>query len=95
MIITYTQGRPTNVVLGKGWEARRWRKNTDTEVLAILWQTIIAAQKEKEFKELIELIKETYKNKTVRSRVEIYYENDYIEIIKRGVFPSILILKDK
>lgn len=94
MIITYTQGRPDVITKGKDWEANRWRKSTDMDIVKILWQTIVA-NRELDFNQITELIKNTYKNKTVRSKISINYEEAQIEIIKKGIFPNIIIQKLK
>lgn len=93
MIITYERGCADTTKIGENWKALRWVKHNDSLIIYSLWKVILA-NLDKEFSEICELIKEGYKNKTVKSRVDIYYENGKLEIIRKGVFPNIMIIKD-
>lgn len=98
MIITYTSPKAEAVVHGNGWEANFWRKNNENLIVQQLKQLIYDCI-DANIDELLKVLKEAYRHKQVRSQCYIYTKEDdqdqivEIEIVQRGVFPSILILK--
>lgn len=92
MIITYTRGRADFERLGKNWIAYRWHKYSDTLILHNLWK-VISDNLDKDFEEICEIAKSSYKNRTVKSRVDVHREKDSLEITRKGIFPNILIKK--
>ena len=94
MIITYTSGARTGVVLGNGWEASRWHKHSDSLIIDQLWNTI-HNNKHLDFRKVQKAVNYHYKNKTVRSRAFFELNGDTFDIVVKGVFPKIRIFKDQ
>lgn len=61
----------------------------------IVWQLLNIARKEKDkpTEEIYDILKEHYKNKTVRSSCHIIKNGGDIEILTKGVFPRFYIEK--
>ena len=90
MIITYERDNPNMGIEGKSWKAHRWTKNNDTLIIDSLWDSI-KGNNHLNFVEICEVVKFKYKNSKLRSRVSISVDRGVLEIIRKGVFPSILI----
>lgn len=90
--IIYDSGAPNASILGNGWEAHRWLRTRDTQIVEILWDTV-RENTRLTLRQLEEKIKEAYKNKKVRSDISIYSSGDYIEAIQKGVMPNIFVEK--
>lgn len=94
MIIEYISNKPTKIIFGNGWELNYQYKKKET---AVIWQLkeLIEASVELEFSALENTISNYYKTRTVKSRADIYYREDEIEILPIGksMFPSILVVK--
>jgi len=94
MKIEITQGRADQIKDYDHFEAHRWRKSNDTLILDNLWyDTILDYGKYATYEQMVDEIKSAYKNKTVKSTVSFYESDGRFEIIKKGVFPSIVLWK--
>lgn len=96
-VITYSRGVADVQYTGHDWEAMRWFKKNDTLIIDELWR-FIDSNRNLPFDSLYPMLKELYKNKTVRSFADIhkdeYQGKGVIEITTRGIFPKILITQD-
>ena len=95
MIIEYTTNPADFTKEFEHFIAYRWWKRTDTRIIDILWYDIITDNPKATFDEIVAAIKEAYKHKTVKSsvRFEEWPGSNKFEIIRKGVFPAILIWK--
>lgn len=91
-IITYERGCADRMIFANDWEAGRWYKNNDTLVIHELWQ-FINTNRNLPFDKMYEMLKTLYKLKTVKSSADIQQHKNRIEILTKGVFPKIVILK--
>lgn len=94
MIITYTSNPPDRIIKSLLWEARRYSKSNDTQIISLLWQTI-SNNREMSFLEIGEKLQKVYAEKFVRSKASIYVNDQEIEVLTKGVFPHILILRNE
>lgn len=85
-------GQADWTIEGYDFTAHRWLKSKDTAIIDILWK-VIKDNSETNFTNLSSLLREAYKNKTVRSKVNLSYDENRFEVIRKGVFPSIMIYK--
>ncbi len=93
MIIESTDTAKSLEMLGKDWKARLYiRGKRDTNIVHELWNKL-CENRNKPYSELYNLLSESYRKRESKSRIEIYYEKDYIELTNKGVFPNISITK--
>ena len=86
---------PQRIKEYKNFILYRWRKSSHTQILYIL-ENVVEGNTDSTFDDLAEKIKTAYKERTVKSKVEIYTgEKNRIEIIRKGIFPSIIICKNE
>lgn len=91
--ITYTSDHWDTMFSGQNWKGYRWRKKKDTIIVDQIWN-FINNNRNIEYNQLCELIKTFHKYKNAKSSVTIYHTEKKLEIIRKGVFPNIVINKD-
>lgn len=98
MIIEYTDTARRTEVIGSDFKAYLYhRDKRNTNVVYELWD-VIKTNIDKDFVSLKDIIREAYSDKKSKSRIDIiglYGPDNYIEMTNKGVFPNILILKNK
>lgn len=92
MKITIESGQADWTIEGFDFTAHRWLKNKDTAIIDTLWK-VIRDNSETNFSNLSSLLREAYQNKIVRSKADLNYDENRFEVIRKGVFPSIMIYK--
>ena len=95
MIITYTDTAHCTEIKGLYLTARYYhRKNRDTNIVWEIWR-VVKENIDRPLIEMSEPVRQAYKNRKSKSRLDILYEKDYIEMTNKGVFPNIMIIKNE
>lgn len=89
MIITYNKNYRIPLST-KHWILYSDMNMKDSLIVWALYNLVVKS-KELTFEELYVVIKERYKNKSEKSRCEIYKDENTIEIITKGTFPKFYI----
>lgn len=89
MIITYEKEAANKELKRDYFTAYRWYDIKDSLILDQLWKVI--ELNDSNFNSLCSDIKQSYKNRTVKSRCDIYYTENTLEITTRGIFPKIIV----
>ena len=95
MVITYTRGSAHTEYKGKDWVAYSWIDIVKDTLICWELKNVVENNTDLTFDELYELLKNTYKNKKVKSSCDILLDKSTmtIDLIRKGVFPFILIKK--
>lgn len=94
MVIEYTSGKADQEIQTETITAYKWNKKNETLIIYELWE-IIDNNRDESFDDLYKLLKLYYSQKTVKSKAEIYKNEDTIEITNRSIiFPNIIIIKN-
>jgi len=91
MKITYEIGQPSKEIERDYFKAYSWATFKDSLIIHQLLSVI--ENSDDKFDNLCAAIKEAYKNRTVKSRCDIYQTEDRLEITTKGVFPKIVVYK--
>lgn len=95
MVITYTRDSAHTEYKGKDWVAYSWIDIIKDTLICWELKKVVENNTDVTFDELYDLLKTTYKNKKVKSSCDILLDtsNGCIDLIRKGVFPFILIKK--
>jgi len=89
-IVTYIKGPYKEVKSQSNWILYSDVGIKDSLIISQLLN-VVKQNLNTPFEDLYSLLKESYKNKTVRSSCSIYQTTNRIEIINRGIFPRFYI----
>lgn len=93
-MIEYTSGKANSEIQTENITAYKWNKKNETLIIYELWE-VIDNNRDESFDDLYKLLKLYYSQKKVKSKAEIYKNENTIEITNRSiVFPNILIKKN-
>ena len=95
MIIEYRDTAHCEITKGDKCSCQFYFRRKRTTNIILELRHVAIANLDKNMEDIYLILQNVYKNKSCRSKCEIYFNNDFIEITNKGVFPNIIILKNE